>query len=314
MEASIARVNFEGPSPGVISYPVRPERQEVRLPRPGLAPEAFFQQNQLQVRWDDANRALWTYMKPAGRPSFNPPMLREFERWQEGIGAICSLGETVPQYVVLGSRFQGVFCLGGDLELFARCIRSRDHAALVRYGKACVGILHRNMRGLDRPIVTIGLVQGEALGGGFEALLSFNVVVAERGSRFGLPETTFGLFPGMGAHCFLSRRLGSAQAERMILSGKIYTAEELYDLGLVHVLAEPGQGEAAVVDYIRQNARRHGGHLGVYRATRAVNPISLDELERVVEVWADSALELTDRDLKLMERLVQAQTRLSRGQ
>ena len=166
------------------------------------------------------------------------------------------------------------------------------------------------MVGLDRPIVTVGLVQGDALGGGFEALLSFNVVVAERGARFGLPETTFGLFPGMGAHCFLSRRLGSAQAERMILSGKLHTAEEMHEMGIVHVLAEPGEGEAAVRDYIRHNGRRHGGHCGVYRATRAVNPITLGELEQIVEVWADAALELQDRDLRLMERLVLAQRKL----
>ena len=72
-------------------------------------------------------------------------------------------------------------------------------------------ILHRNMLGLGLPLITIALVQGEALGGGFESILSFDVVIAERDARFGLPEAMFGLFPGMGAHSFLSRRLGSAQ-------------------------------------------------------------------------------------------------------
>ncbi|MEG8014988.1 crotonase/enoyl-CoA hydratase family protein [Sphingomonas sp. 22R3R2A-7] len=171
-------------------------------------------------------------------------------------------------------------------------------------------ILHRNMRGLDLPIITIGLVEGDALGGGFEALLSFNVVVAERGTNFGLPETAFGLFPGMGAHCFLSRRLGSARAEQMILSGRSYSAEELYDLGLVHALADPGEGRRVVEDYIRQNRRRHSGHCAIYEASRAVNPLTLDELEAVVDLWADAALRLRDVDLKLMRRLVAAQTRL----
>ncbi len=135
-------------------------------------------------------------------------------------------------------------------------------------------------------------------------------MVAERGARFGLPEASFGLFPGMGAHCFLARRLGSAKAERMILNGAIHTAEEMYELGIVHVLAEPGEGEAAVKAYIRQHSRRHGGDYGVYRATRAINPITLDELERVVDVWADAALQLTEHDLKLMMRIAAAQTRL----
>ena len=46
-------------------------------------------------------------------------------------------------------------------------------------------------------MVTIGLAQGDALGGGFESLLSFNVIIAERDARFGFPENIFGLFPGM---------------------------------------------------------------------------------------------------------------------
>ena len=276
-------------------------------------PSDLFDLGQLDVRWDEARSTLWTFMKPVGRPSFNREMLTDFEHWQSEIKRVFGPGRPAGsplRFLVLGSRFPGVFCLGGDLALFAERIRAGDRVGLVEYGKACVRILYRNMVGLDLPIVTIGLVQGDALGGGFESLLSFNVVVAERGARFGLPETVFGLFPGMGAHCFLARRLGSARAERMILSGAIHSAEEMYEMGIVHVLAEPGKGEAAVKDYIRQHGRRHGGHYGVYRAAREVNPIKLEELETIVEVWADAALDLKEQDLRLMTRLVAAQTRL----
>jgi DSF synthase len=65
-----------------------------------------------------------------------------------------------------------------------------------------------------------------------------------------------------------------------------------------------------VEDYIRQNRRRHSGHCAIYEASRAVNPLTLDELEAVVDLWADAALRLRDVDLKLMRRLVAAQTRL----
>ncbi len=249
-------------------------------------------------------------MRPDGRPSFNPDMLRDFQAWQDGIVARFGPGGETLRYIVLGSRFPGVFCLGGDLALFAELIHRQDRATLAAYGRACVRILHRNMCGLNLPIVTIGLVQGDALGGGLEALLSFNVVVAERGAKFGLPETAFGLFPGMGAHSFLVRRLGAARAEQMILSCASYTAEDMYDLGLVHILAEPGEGEAAVRAYIRQNRRRHSGQCAIYRATQSAAPIGLRELEAIVDVWADAALRLQDQDLKLMLRLVAAQTRL----
>lgn len=266
--------------------------------------------DQLVSRYDGRTQTLWTDMRPRTRPSFNPDLLRDFERWQDGIVQAVDTGALPIRYLVLGSRFPGVFSLGGDLDLFAQAIRDRNHDALAHYGHRCVRILYRNMRGLERPIVTIGLVEGDALGGGFEALLSFHVVIAEQGTNFGLPETMFGLFPGMGAHCFLSRRLGAARAERMILSGRTYSAEELYEMGLVHGLAERGRGRQMVADYIRQNDRRHSAHCAIYEASRAVNPLPLEELEGVVDLWADAALRLTEGDLKRMERLVAAQSRL----
>lgn len=270
----------------------------------------LFAFEQLDVQFDTELDTLWTYMCPRVRPSFNPDLLREFGQWQDDIVRACTSGTAPIRYLVLGSRFPGVFSLGGDLDLFSQHIRAHDRDALARYGRACVRILHRNMLGLDLPIVTIGLVEGDALGGGFEALLSFNVVIAERGTSFGLPETLFGLFPGMGAHCFLSRRLGAARAEQMILSGQTYSAEELYDLGLVHGLAEPGEGRRTVEEYIRHNRRRHTAHCAIYEASRAINPLPLAELEAVVELWADAAVRLTEGDLKRMRRLIAAQTRL----
>ncbi len=296
-------------SPIVSADPDEPSYQAIET-RPTPAPRRPFEAADLETQFDPASTTLWTYMRQRSRPSFNPGLLAEFRQWQDDICMAQSSGAMPIRYVVLGSRFPGVFSLGGDLDLFAAHIRNGDRGALVRYGRACVEILHRNMRSLDLPIITIGLVEGDALGGGFEALLSFNVVIAERGTQFGLPETNFGLFPGMGAHCFLSRRLGAARAEHMILSGRSYSAEELYDLGIVHALADPGKGRAEVESYIRQNRRRHSGHCAIYEASRSVNPLPLAELETVVDLWADAALRLSEADLKLMRRLVGAQTRL----
>ena len=272
---------------------------------------SLYDLGQLDVRWEAALGTLWTYMTPMGRPNFNRPMLRDFQRWQSEIRREFHDPNEGLKYLVLGSRFPGIFNLGGDLDLFAGFIAAGDREGLVRYGRDCVSILHNNMRRLELPIVTIGLVQGDALGGGFEAVLSFNVIVAEKGARFGLPEIAFGLFPGMGAHCLLTRKVGAAKAEEMMLSNRLYTAEEMHALGLVHVLAEPGEGEEAVRAYIARNARKQSGHRGIYQASEMVNPITLDELNAIVDIWADSALCLTPGDLKLMKRLVEAQARLA---
>ena len=271
---------------------------------------SLFDLGQLDVRWEASAGTLWTHMTPVDRPNFNSAMLRDFQRWQSEIRREFAAPDSGLRYLVLGSRFPGIFNLGGDLDLFAGFIASGDREGLVSYGRSCVSILHNNMRRLDLPLITIALVQGDALGGGFEAALSFNVIVAERGARFGLPEIAFGLFPGMGAHCLLSRKLGLAKTEQMMLSNRLYSAEEMYELGLVHVLADPGQGEEAVRAYMAKNGRKQSGHHGIYQASSLVSPITLEELEAVVEVWADAALALTASDLKLMKRLVDAQARL----
>ncbi len=271
----------------------------------------LFDLGQLEVRWEAEHGTLWTHMTPVARPNFNRAMLRDFRRWQAEIGREFGDPREGLKYLVLGSRFPRIFNLGGDLELFARFIEDGDREGLVRYGRDCVSILHNNIRRLELPIVTIALVQGDALGGGFEAVLSFNLVVAEKGSRFGLPEIAFGLFPGMGAHSLLSRKIGLARAEEMMLSNRLYTAEEMYDMGIVHILAEPGCGEEAVRAYIEKNRRRHAGHRAIYQASGLADPVTLEELNSIVDVWADSALCLSEADLKLMRRLGSAQTRLA---
>lgn len=281
--------------------------------RLALAPR-LFALDQLDVHYDEPRATLWSLMNPVGRACFNRGLLDDFAAWQDLIMASFGHDYAPPlRYLVLGSRVPGVFCYGGDLDLFVQLIRAGDRAALVDYGRRCVAILHRNINSLNLPLVTIGMVEGDALGGGWEALLSFDVLIAERGAKFGLPETMFGLFPGMGAHAILARKLGQAAAERMILSGRNYLAEDLYDMGLVHALAHPGEAREAVEAYIAKETRRHCGRVGAFAAMKRVNPVTLDELNAIVGLWADAALQLSEQDLRLMIRLVSAQSRSAQG-
>ena len=273
---------------------------------PVVAPE-LFGLDELRVEYDAQTKALWSHMVPKGRPSFTPSMLADFERWQDLIQA--NFGTDDLRFLVLGSHAPGVFCYGGDLALFRQLILKGDRAALVDYGHRCCRILHRNINTLGLPLLTIGLVQGDALGGGMEALLSFDFIIAEESASFGLPEIMFGLFPGMGAHAFLSRQLGSVAAEKLITSGKTLTAKEMLALGLVHEVVPDGTGDEAVQAFIEKNARRHAGLLGSRRATKRNWNLSLLELTEITEIWADTALKLTERDLKLMGRLASKQSR-----
>lgn len=285
------------------------ERSAQRL----AVPDELLNLNELDVLYDGESSALWTFMRPVNRPSFTPTMLADFDRWQSLIGETFGPSRVPLKYLILGSRSPGVFCFGGDLDLFHRLIREGNREGLTTYGYRCVEILNRNRHALDLPMVTIGLVQGQALGGGFEALLSFDFIIAERESKFGLPEIMFGLFPGMGAHAFLSRKVGSAIANRMILSNETYSAEEMYELGIVHQLAEPGEGIAAVRDFIAKSDRRHGGLVNARRAMRVSANIEMAEFYKIVDLWADAALQLREQDLKLMQRLADAQARAAKG-
>ena len=274
-------------------------------------PEQLFSLQELDVFYEDTSATLWTYMNPEGRPSFTPAMLKDFESWQRLIAQGFGPDQVPLRYLILGSRAPDVFCFGGDLDLFQRLIRERDRDGLVNYGHRCCAILDRNIRTLDIPMLTVGLVQGAALGGGFEALLSFDYIIAERQATFGLPEVMFGLFPGMGAHALLSRKLGSAMADRIIVSNETYTAEQMYELGIVHALAEPGDGLNATREFIKKSERRHAGLVGSRRVMKHVWQLDLSELNRITEMWADTALQLREQDLKVMNRLVAAQARLA---
>jgi DSF synthase len=67
---------------------------------------------------------------------------------------------------------------------------------------------------------------------------------------------------------------------------------------------------AAVAASIRKHARSANGRQAFERARNEVQPVTRDELMRVVEIWADAALRLQDRDLRMMERLVKAQQKI----
>jgi len=282
------------------------------MPHTRFLPQTRF--GQIETRFDVEHGVYWAFMAPTPRPCFNVQLLEELRSYIDTIvdsaGQIVHMGHSYQiNYGVLASKRPGVFNLGGDLVLFRAAIASRDRGALIQYGEKCIDNLFPWHRNCDLPMTSFSLVQGDALGGGFEAALSATVIVAEESARMGFPEILFNLFPGMGAYSFLSRKIGRRAAEEMIVSGTIYSARQLFDLGVVDVLTPDGTGEAAIYSYIRKHAKSSNGRRAFERVRNEIDAISRQELTRVVEIWADAALRLQDRDLKMMERLVRAQQR-----
>jgi DSF synthase len=213
------------------------------------------------------------------------------------------------QHYVMTSDVAGVFNFGGDLSLFVLLIRARDIDSLRLYARRCVDLVWWMETAADRGIHTTVLVQGDTLGGGLESVMPFHKVIFERSAQAGFPEVLFNLFPGMGAWNFTIRKAGFDVANEMILSGKLYSADELYHKRLVDMVVDDGHGEDAIVRVVATVHPRLRGTLSALRARNRAYPITLDGLLEIVEQWTQAALELTDRDLKLMERLARAQVR-----
>ena len=275
--------------------------------------------DQLRAYYQPAERAMWSRWNPAPRPSFNSDLLADIHTYHEMIsssrGVVNHMGEEHPiEYVVLASDKPGVFNLGGDLDLFKTLIGQRDRAELLRYGRACIDVLYSNYTAFDLPLTTISLVQGDALGGGFEAALSGDLIVAEKSARFGFPEILFNLFPGMGAYSFLDRRIGQRGTEEIIQSGQLYSAEQMLEKGVIDMVVADGEGEAGVTALINRRKRSQSGFAALAQTRRRVHRIEFAELLDIVEIWVDSALRLNPRDLKLMQRLVTRQNGLGESE
>jgi DSF synthase len=275
----------------------------------------------IRVEHDASNGTHWCFMHaqqafadPEYRACFSPRLLRELRLFAQqtidGINEACAAADNHIAHIVLGSDTH-VFNLGGDLALFSNLIRARDRDGLMRYARECVDSIHLLHTRLHPNAHTIGLVEGDALGGGFELALACQTIVAEEGVQMGFPEVLFGLFPGMGAYSFLCKRVSPQLAEKIILDGTIYSSEEMYRMGVIDVLVPKGQGEAAVQEIIDKQQSRPHAHLALNAVRAIAQPVGYNELMGITEVWVDTALALGEKSLKTMERIVKAQTRLA---
>ncbi|MGZ9138017.1 MAG: crotonase/enoyl-CoA hydratase family protein [Candidatus Deferrimicrobiaceae bacterium] len=267
------------------------------------------------TRFEPQYGAFWLILDPKPIPCVSLELIDELRRFHEEMARTLEAhdpGNQLIRYFIAASKSPGVFNLGGDLSLFARCVAEKDVETLRMYARGCIETLYPYIIGFDLPITTISLVQGDALGGGFEIALAGNIIVAERGAKMGFPEVLFNLFPGMGAYNLLSRRIGMQRTEQMLLNGKLYRAEELHGEGVVDILAEDGRGENAVYEYIVRNEDRRIAREAIHRVRRRLFPLRYEELLDVADIWVDTAMQVGPREIRLMERLARSQGRLSR--
>lgn len=274
--------------------------------------------NQLVTDFDEELGVMWCYMNPHPRPCFTPQLLNDLSGFLQVMrnkvsSDIRLKGSSKIKYIVFGSYKPGVFSLGGDLALFTECIDAGNKDKLSRYMRLSIEVMYSIYTNMDIPITTISLIRGNALGAGFEGALSCDYMIAEKDVQLGFPEVLFNMFPGMGAYSFLARRIDPVQVEKMILSGRIYTAQELHEMCLVDVVAEPSYGEFETENFIKKLEKSRNTRTAVMKMRNMINPVSFDELLKIGEIWVDSAMLLSAKELKIMQRLVRSQDRMAKS-
>jgi len=268
----------------------------------------------LDIEHDPETASIWMNYREDAPQCYTLSMLVELLQLRDSLRKLFESGLTREfpfRYLVMAARRPGLFSLGGDLSTFASAIRRQDLTTLVTYAHACVDLVYSYSQSLDLPIVTLCAVHGQCLGGALEAALAFDFIIAEEDAMFGLPEVAFNTFPGMGAVTMLTRRVGPALTQQIILGGQTYSGREMFELEVIDEVTPPRTARTAAMDWMRETGdKKWRRRRAIAEARRRSHPITHDELIRITELWAECSARIEERDLRHMERLVRAQKRL----
>lgn len=166
--------------------------------------------------------------RPERHNALSFDLLLQFEsaletiRWTRGVRAL-----------VLASTGGGSFCAGGDIREMAS-MSEDDARSYISLGKRCAHALE------SLPVPTIAALHGSAFGGGLEIALACDLIVAANTASLGLPEVTLGIIPGFGGIPRLVRRVGSARARWMVITGEAISSQNALDWGLVNTVSDAG--------------------------------------------------------------------------
>lgn len=261
--------------------------------------------SQLSAYYEEERHIMWMLMRAEPRPCFNHALIED----------IMTLAQAAKEsalpfdFWVTGSLIDNMFNAGGDLHFFADAIKNRKREAMMAYARSCVDCVHAAARGFDIGAISIAMVEGSALGGGFEAALAHHFVLAQQNVRMGFPEITFNLFPGMGGYSLVARRAGMRLAEELIWGGGTYPAEWFESRGLIDHLFQSGDAYQATRTFIDTIRPRLNGMRAMLRARQRVLQLTRSELMDITEDWVQAAFNIAEKDRQYIERLVKLQDR-----
>lgn len=265
--------------------------------------------SQISAYYEEGRNTMWMLLRAHPRPCFNLELIENIMTLVQA----AKESKLPIDFWVTGSMVPNMFNVGGDLNFFAQMIRNRKREALMAYARACVDCVHAASRGFDTGAISIAMIEGSALGGGFEAALAHHFVLAQTTARMGFPEIAFNLFPGMGGYSLVARKAGMKVAEQLIWTGESHAAEWYESRGLIDKLFQPGDAYLATRTFIDTIKPKLNAIRAMVRVRQRVLQLTRSELMDITEDWVDSALSIEQKDIAYIERLVMLQDRHASG-
>jgi enoyl-CoA hydratase/3-hydroxyacyl-CoA dehydrogenase len=129
------------------------------------------------------------------------------------------------------------FASGVDVGFVLRCLQSKLREGIDQFTQTSHSTLCHIARS-SKPV--IAWVDGPAFGGGLELPLACDQIVGGSKAKFSMPETSLGIYPGMGGTQRLPRRIGLGLAKWMVYTGSIVPVEHAWQIGLIDAISPAG--------------------------------------------------------------------------
>jgi 3-hydroxypropionyl-coenzyme A dehydratase len=175
--------------------------------------------------------AILRINRPEALNSMNLDVISELSKMIDIIAADGSI-----KTVVITGAGERSFCAGADISYMVNI----DPIQAEKYATSAQDVINKIDR-LEKPV--IAAVNGFALGGGCELAMACDIRIASSNAKIGQPEVTIGIPPGWGGTQRLMRIVGPAKAKELIFTGKMITADEAYQIGLVNKVINLGSDD-----------------------------------------------------------------------
>ena len=166
--------------------------------------------------------AILRISRPEALNAMNVDVIAELSRTVDIVGA----DESIKVVIITGAGEKS-FCAGADISYMVNI----DPITAEKYASSAQSVLNKIER-LEKPV--IGAINGYALGGGCELAMVCDIRIASNNAKLGQPEVTIGIPPGWGGTQRLLRLVGPAKAKELVFTGRMVSAEEAFQLGLVN--------------------------------------------------------------------------------